>query len=86
MAPPTSQVVMESGTASFKCLAEGNPEPKVTWLRQNSTLIGGKQVDQIPSGLLIKNVTARDNGAYTCVAKNILGTVTAAATLTVRGG
>ena len=85
VAPPTSIVVSETGIASFQCFAEGNPEPKVTWMKQNYSFIGDKRVDQSPSGLLIRNVTSRDNGVYTCVAKSVIGTTTATATLTVRG-
>ena len=31
--PPMSMVINESGTASFQCEAQGNPEPTVTWLK-----------------------------------------------------
>ena len=85
VAPPRSMVVNEIGTGSFQCVAEGNPEPKVTWLKQNYSFIGDKRVDQSPSGLLIRNVTSRDNGVYTCVAQSVIGSTTATATLTVRG-
>ncbi|KAL9952610.1 hypothetical protein ACROYT_G039886 [Oculina patagonica] len=44
VAPPMSMVVNETGTASFQCEAEGNPEPKVTWLKQNSSLVADKRV------------------------------------------
>jgi len=82
---PMSLVVNESGTASFQCEAEGNPEPKVTWLKQNSGLPADKRVVSSRGGLIITDVTSQDDGMYTCVARNILGAVKSLATLSVQG-
>jgi len=81
-----SLVVNESGTASFQCEAEGNPEPKVTWLKQNSGLPADKRVVSSRGGLIITDVTSQDDGMYTCVARNILGAVKSLATLSVQVG
>ena len=88
VAVPMSMVVNASGTASFQCEAEGNPEPKITWLKQNNQF-------QPPRGqtsctvtwcrLMLTDVTSQDEGRYTCVARNILGEVTSSATLSVQG-
>ena len=86
VAPPVSMVVNESGTASFQCQAEGNPEPIVTWLKQNSSLPVDKRVVPSRGGLMITDVTSQDEGMYTCVARNILGEVTSSAELSVQGG
>ena len=83
--PPVSIVVNETGTASFQCEAEGNPQPKVTWLRDNSSLLANKRVVPTAGGLVIKDVTLTDDGTYTCEARNILGVMTSLATLTVQG-
>ena len=85
VAPPMSIVVNESGTTSFQCEAEGNPEPKVTWLKQNSSLLADNRVVKSRGGLMITDVTSQDEGRYTCVAKSILGEVTSSAILTVQG-
>ena len=78
-------VVNESGTASFQCEAEGNPKPKVTWLKQNSSLPADKRVVSSRGGLMITDVKSEDEGLYTCVARNILGEMALSATLTVQG-
>ncbi|KAL9952539.1 hypothetical protein ACROYT_G039808 [Oculina patagonica] len=83
-APPMSMVVNETDTASFQCEVEGNPEPKVTWLKQNSSLLAGKQVVLSRGGLMITDVTSQDEGMYTCVARNILGEMTSSAMLSVQ--
>ena len=85
VAPPMSLMVNESGTASFQCEAEGNPEPEVSWLKQNSNLPAVKRVVPSRAGLMITDVMSQDEGMYTCVARNILGEVTSSATLTVQG-
>ncbi|KAL9952577.1 hypothetical protein ACROYT_G039847 [Oculina patagonica] len=86
VAPPISMVVNETGTASFQCEAEGNPEPKVTWLKQNSSLVADKRVVLSRDGLMITDVTSKDEGTYTCVARNILGVMTSSAILSVQVG
>ncbi|KAL9952583.1 hypothetical protein ACROYT_G039854 [Oculina patagonica] len=86
VAPPMSMVVNETGTASFQCEAEGNPKPKVTWLKQNSSLVADKRVVPSRGGLMITDVTSQDEGKYTCVARNILGEMTSSASLSVQVG
>ena len=85
VAPPMSMVVNESGAASFQCDVEGNPEPKVTWLKQNSSLLADKRVVPSRGSLMITNVTSQDEEKYTCVARNILGEIKSSATLSVQG-
>ena len=85
VAPPMSMMVNEAGTASFQCEVEGNPEPKVTWLKQNSSLLADKRVVLSRSGLMITDVTSQDEATYTCVARNILGLMTSSAILYVQG-
>lgn len=82
---PVSLVVNQTGAASFQCEVKGNPEPQVTWLKQNSTLRADKRVVHSRGGLVITDVTSQDVGMYTCVARNIFGVKTASATLTVQG-
>ena len=83
--PPMPIVVNETGTASFQCEVEGNPQPKVTWLRANFSLLADKRVVQSAGGLVINDVMLIDDGIYTCEARNILGVITSLASLTVQG-
>ena len=82
---PVSMVVNETGSASFQCQVKGNPEPQVTWMKQNSTVFTDKRVVQSRGSLMMTDVTSQDDGVYTCVAKIIFGIVTSSATLTVQG-
>ncbi|PFX12078.1 Roundabout-like 2 [Stylophora pistillata] len=84
--PRKSTVVNETGTASFQCEVEGNPQPKVTWLKDNSSLPVNKRIIPSDAGLLINDVTSNDGGMYTCVAKNILGRMKSLAELSVQAG
>jgi len=69
---PSKLTVNESGSASFQCSVNGNPEPSVVWnkvdnqsKRSHSAVSGGR--------LLLKNVTGSDTGVYKCSSENILG-------------
>ena len=85
VSPPLSMVVNETGAASFQCEVRGNPEPEVTWLKQNSSIFADKRIVMSCEALKIPEVTSQDGGMYTCKAINILGVVTSSATLTVQG-
>ena len=83
--PPVSIVVNETGIASLQCKVKGNPTPRVTWQKQNSSLPVGKRIVQTSGRLMIQDVAVRDGGVYTCKASNILGVATSSAKLTVQG-
>ena len=83
--PPVSIVVNETGITSLQCKVKGNPTPRVTWQKQNSSLPVGKRIVQTSGGLMIQDVASRDGGVYTCKASNILGVATSSAKLTVQG-
>ena len=85
VAPPKSVVVNETGIASLQCEVEGNPEPKVTWLKDNSSLRADTRIVTSHGGLMITDVTSQDGGIYTCLATNILGKLSSLATLSVQG-
>ena len=85
MSPPLSIVVNETGAASFQCEVRGNPEPEVTWLKQNSSIFADKRIVMSGEALKIQEVTSQDGGMYTCKAMNLIGVVTSSATLTVQG-
>ena len=83
--PPMSIVVNETSTASFQCEVEGNPQPRVSWLKDNSSLIANKRIMPLRGGLQINDVSLEDGGMYNCVARNILGMTTSLAELFVQG-
>ena len=82
---PVSTVVNETDVASLQCEFKGNPVPQITWLKENTSLPADKRIVQSRGGLMIKDVTSKDGGVYTCVASNILGLIKKSATLTVQG-
>ena len=78
-------MVNETGIASLQCKVKGNPTPRVTWQKQNSSLPVGKRIVQTSGGLMIQDLASRDGGVYTCEASKILGVATSSAKLTVQG-
>ncbi|XP_022793766.1 fibroblast growth factor receptor-like 1 [Stylophora pistillata] len=58
-------------------MASGIPRPSISWLKNNSTLIGGTAVQNDSSStLLIQRVTKEENFArFKCVANNPCGEV-----------
>ncbi len=81
---PVGMSVNESQTAILKCTADGNPSPKVTWSRLNSSLSVDRHVIESSGALIVKDVRPGDDGVYSCKAENLLGQVNASATLTVQ--
>ena len=81
---PVGMTVNESQTAILKCTADGNPSPKVTWSRLNSSLTNGRHVVESSGALIVKDVRPGDEGVYSCRAENLLGQVNVSAKLTVQ--
>ena len=81
---PVGMTVNESGTAILKCVADGNPNPKVRWSKLNSSLPFGRHVVESSGALIVKDVRPGDDGFYSCRAENLLGQVNARAKLTVQ--
>ena len=81
---PLGMTVNESQTAILKCTADGNPRPRVTWSKLNSSLPVGRHVIDSSGALVVKDVRPGDDGVYTCKAENLLGQVNASSKLTVQ--
>ena len=76
--------VNESQTAILKCTVDGNPNPKITWSKLNSSLPVGRHVVESSGALILKDVRPGDDGVYVCRAENLLGHENASAKLTVQ--
>ena len=63
---------------SLMCVAEGTPTPTITWLKNLLPLTPDPRLVVVSEEgmgvLLIKNATLLDEGQYSCVATNPLGT------------
>ena len=81
---PVGTRANESETAILKCTAHGNPPPRVTWSKLNSSLPAGRHVIEPSGALTMKDVRPEDDGVYRCRAENLLGSVNATAKLTVQ--
>ena len=81
---PVGVTVNESQTAILKCTTDGNPIPKVTWSKLNSSLPVGRHVVVSSGALIVKDVRPGDDGVYSCRAENLLGRVNASAKLIVQ--
>uniref|UniRef100_A0A2K6ULQ7 Obscurin n=1 Tax=Saimiri boliviensis boliviensis TaxID=39432 RepID=A0A2K6ULQ7_SAIBB len=94
--PPSMQVTIEDvqaqtgGTAQFQAVIEGDPQPTVTWYKDSVQLVDSAQLSQQQEGtaysLVLRDVSSRDAGVYTCLAQNAGGRVLCKAELLVLGG
>ena len=76
------------------CVADGFPEPIITWYRGSNQISSDTSVPEnstrmvqmpITNILHISSLTLDDEGFYTCRASNVFSTVSATAQLTVTG-
>ncbi|KAI5745326.1 hypothetical protein M8J76_010108 [Diaphorina citri] len=82
---------------SLQCVVSGNPPPKISWFLDNTPLsprsssgyVIGSHVDPsselVISHLNVSSVGVHHGGVYTCIARNILGSVHHSASLNVYG-
>ncbi|XP_075065153.1 neuronal cell adhesion molecule isoform X11 [Mixophyes fleayi] len=82
---PEYKDIQKYGTATFECKVKHDPTlvPEVLWLKDNSELPIDERYTIEKERLIIKNITEKDKGTYTCVANTTLDSVSASAMLTV---
>ncbi|KAH0631407.1 hypothetical protein JD844_005719 [Phrynosoma platyrhinos] len=73
----SSQIVLEKGVSVvLRCLAEGNPQPKMTWAKESVNLTEDNE-------LKLSSVKMQDMGEYRCNAQNSEGSSTLGVHLTI---
>lgn len=87
--PLQHQTIRMGRDAVFTCKISAEPEPDVTWTRNNRPIVeGGRyevEVGKAFVSLHIKDVDGDDEAQYECVVTNSLGTARSSASLTVEG-
>ncbi|XP_037595721.1 obscurin isoform X40 [Cebus imitator] len=94
--PPSMQVTIEDvqaqtgGAAQFQAVIEGDPQPTVAWYKDSIQLVDSARLSQQQEGttysLVLRDVSSKDAGVYTCLAQNAGGQVLCKAELLVLGG
>ena len=84
---PQNVIAVIGSVASFSCIAEGYPLPKITWEHKTKPVSNGGRIALRSDGksLKIAGVKEEDNGQISCSAQNIMGIATARANLVVHG-
>uniref|UniRef100_A0A8C5MFW8 Immunoglobulin superfamily DCC subclass member 3 n=1 Tax=Leptobrachium leishanense TaxID=445787 RepID=A0A8C5MFW8_9ANUR len=72
-------------TAIFTCLAQGEPPPQITWLKNGQELepSGHIKLKNNNSSLTISGISQEDEAIYQCVARNSAGSSQSSARLSV---
>ena len=79
-------VVKVSDPVTLTCLAEGDPKPLITWIKDDIHVTNGNRFVVKPSGeLAIRDIGKNDEGNYHCVARNKIGFATKVVRVAVRG-
>jgi len=68
--PPPQLQVKTIQNVTVRCQATGDPQPKVTWMKENGDLPVGRSKASVDGTLEIWNPKVEDSGRYTCVASS----------------
>lgn len=83
--PPAQVVVGRNQDVTVRCQATGDPQPKVTWMKENGDLPVGRSTVSVDGTLKIWNPKVEDSGRYTCTAtSNSIFTKAVSTKLTVK--
>ncbi|XP_030578198.1 protogenin A [Archocentrus centrarchus] len=80
---PESLTRPRAGTARFVCHAEGNPTPRITWLKNGEKIHSNGRIKMYNSKLVINQIIPEDDAIYQCQADNEQGSVLSMARLIV---
>ncbi|XP_041936876.1 striated muscle preferentially expressed protein kinase isoform X1 [Alosa sapidissima] len=93
-APPAFESIMEDldvcvgETTRFAVVVDGKPDPDILWYKDNTLLAESSHFtfvyDDRECSLVVLSAREEDSGVYTCMAKNLAGSVSCKAELTVR--
>ncbi|KAM9424342.1 ADAMTS-like protein 1 [Pholidichthys leucotaenia] len=73
-------------TLVLKCEALGNPEPSISWTKNDKELHYNSRIGLLPNGSLrIQSPGKGDQGLYTCTARNRLGRTSLSSWLQITG-
>ncbi|XP_022047553.2 striated muscle preferentially expressed protein kinase [Acanthochromis polyacanthus] len=92
-APPTFETIMEDldvcagETPRFAVVVEGKPIPDILWFKNDILLSESSHYtfvyDDNECSLVVLNARPEDSGVYTCTARNLAGSVSCKAELTI---
>ncbi|XP_035860412.1 striated muscle preferentially expressed protein kinase isoform X2 [Sander lucioperca] len=92
-APPTFETIMEDldvcagETPRFAVVVEGKPIPDILWFKNDVLLSESSHYtfvyDDNECSLVVLNARPEDSGVYTCTARNLAGSVSCKAELTI---
>lgn len=80
---PQDKVVLVGQKVVFECSVDGDPTPTVLWRREDGKMPIGRARILDDKSLLIDNVQTSDEGLYICEAENLVGSISARASLVV---
>ena len=80
---PADTTVLVGDSVDLACQVTGDPPPSVYWSRQNDRMPVERINVLTDKTMRIEQVRPQDEGTYVCEADNIVGSVTASATVTV---
>ncbi|KAJ8974901.1 hypothetical protein NQ317_015290, partial [Molorchus minor] len=80
---PHDVVALTGQRVVFECSVDGDPTPNVLWRREDGKMPIGRARILDDKSLQIDNVQTSDEGLYICNAENLVGSITAKASLVV---
>ncbi|KAF0298582.1 Muscle M-line assembly protein unc-89 [Amphibalanus amphitrite] len=83
--------ILEDDVLIIECQLAGHPAPRVTWLRDGAAVASSDRVHQTQADdgvckLLVQSPQGGDDGKYTCLAENRVGSAEISEHITVPGG
>ncbi|XP_039636389.1 LOW QUALITY PROTEIN: protein turtle homolog A [Perca fluviatilis] len=81
-APPAVMEALVGSHLSLACVANGNPTPTITWLKDGSVI---QRINYQEGALSLRAVSMQSAGQYTCHASNSEGNVTRVTKVKIKG-
>lgn len=80
---PQDAIALTGQRVLFECVVDGEPTPNVIWRREDGKMPIGRARITDDKSLLIDSVQTVDEGLYICDAENVVGSISAKASLVV---